>query len=402
MRTFFYVFCFFTFSSSFLFGQDQCDNIILKNGDEISAKIKTISEKEIIYKKCTFQDGPDYILKKENVLLIKYSNGTKEVFNENSTSNESKSNKDEKVENKNPISSLEKKIVMVTKKDGNQIIGEIIKDDGRELNINSQTLGLLYVKKDDITSIIDFSNVLVDENGNYVIEHPFTTRYSFTTNAFPIKKGVNYSMINLHGPEIHFAVTNKLSLGAMTTWIGSPFAFVGKYTFWSPKPKLNFAIGDMIGTTGYINQGKGYGNLAWLSATYGTRINNITLSGGYLGLGTFDNKFNRNGFMGSVAGIYKISKKAYFIFDSMISVTNRKGNKTTTNYIGYDPILGTSITEEIIEPYPQNVSFFFMPGVRFIQSESKAFQFSMAGVVSHQKNNDISFPIPMISWMYKL
>lgn len=388
----------FTLIISSFFGQLPCDNITLKNGDEVSVVIKTISENEIIYKKCSFQDGPDYIVKKENVLFIKYSNGTKEIINESQSSN---STKKEKNDDKNVKSSLEKKIVMVTKKDGNQIIGEIIKDDGRELNISTQSLGLLYVKKDEISEITDFSNALVDENGDYVIEHPFTTRYSFTTNAFPIKKGVNYSMISFHGPEIHFAVTNKFSLGAMTTWIGSPFAFVGKYTFWSPKPKINFAIGDMIGTTGYLNQGKGYGNLAWISATYGSRINNITLSGGYLGLGTFDNSFNRYGMMGSIAGIYKISKKAYFIFDSMISVTKRDGNRIVYKNSGYDDY-GIMQFTQTTEPYPQNITFFFMPGVRFIQTESKAFQFSMAGVVSYQNDNSTSFPIPMISWMYKL
>jgi hypothetical protein len=38
-----------------------------------------------------------------------------------------------------------------------------------------------------------------------------------------------------------------------------------------------------------------------------------------------------------------------------------------------------------------------MPGMRFQRSDSKAFQISLAGVITQ----DISFPLPMASWFYK-
>jgi len=63
-----------------------CDKITLKNGDESFVKIYEISPTEIKYKRCDMLDGPLYVVKKSDVFMIKYSNGTKELFNTESTS----------------------------------------------------------------------------------------------------------------------------------------------------------------------------------------------------------------------------------------------------------------------------------------------------------------------------
>lgn len=57
-----------------------CDQITLKNGDEVSAKVLEITPTEIKYQKCGVTDGPLYIVKKTDVFMIKYANGSKEVF----------------------------------------------------------------------------------------------------------------------------------------------------------------------------------------------------------------------------------------------------------------------------------------------------------------------------------
>jgi hypothetical protein len=44
----------------------------------------------------------------------------------------------------------------------------------------------------------------------------------------------------------------------------------------------------------------------------------------------------------------------------------------------------------------QNI-LILMPGMRFQRSDSKAFQISLAGVITQ----DISFPLPMASWFYR-
>jgi len=64
-------------------GSDSlCDELILRNGNEIKVKVLEITPTQIKYKKCDVSDGPLYIANKGDVFMVKFSNGTKEVFKE--------------------------------------------------------------------------------------------------------------------------------------------------------------------------------------------------------------------------------------------------------------------------------------------------------------------------------
>ncbi len=56
------------------------DNIILRNGDEIPAKVLEVGRQELKYRKLSNPDGPVYTAPLSDVFLIKYANGTKDVF----------------------------------------------------------------------------------------------------------------------------------------------------------------------------------------------------------------------------------------------------------------------------------------------------------------------------------
>ena len=60
------------------------DVITLKNGTDINALVQKISEIEIEYKKFDNLNGPNYTLKKSEILMIRYENGTKDIFSEES------------------------------------------------------------------------------------------------------------------------------------------------------------------------------------------------------------------------------------------------------------------------------------------------------------------------------
>ncbi len=65
------------------------DNIVLKNGEDINAKILEIDESVIKYKKYDNQEGPIYTILKNEIFFIKYPNGDKDIFsNINSISND--------------------------------------------------------------------------------------------------------------------------------------------------------------------------------------------------------------------------------------------------------------------------------------------------------------------------
>jgi hypothetical protein len=318
---------------------------------------------------------------------------------------------------------------IIIKNDGNEYVGQILSDDGREVLIETKSLGKIYIPKSDIKSMrpIDYAEDVA--KGEFSSAGVFTTRYQFTTNCFPIKKGENYAMVNLYGPEVHFAVHKDFSVGVMSTWIGSPIALALKYTRGTSNPKINYGVGTLLGTAGYLNQGKGFGGLHWGMITYGDRRNNATLSVGY---GYFNDGYkysyqqtiykpgtyvSLDGSMpllpvqgtelvnGSVfkapiiglAGQAKVGKKASFIYDCMFIMATL-GNDQEVDY-QYDQF-GWQLQQVVVGEYKkqyQNI-LVVMPGMRFQRSETKAFQISLAGVIVP---NEISFPLPMASWFYR-
>lgn len=56
------------------------DNITLRNGDEIPAKVLEINQNDLKYRKTANPDGPIYTASLRDVLFIKYANGTKDSF----------------------------------------------------------------------------------------------------------------------------------------------------------------------------------------------------------------------------------------------------------------------------------------------------------------------------------
>lgn len=58
------------------------DMITRKTGEEIMAKILEVNLTEIKYKKFDNPDGPTFTVLKSEVFMIKYENGTKDMFNQ--------------------------------------------------------------------------------------------------------------------------------------------------------------------------------------------------------------------------------------------------------------------------------------------------------------------------------
>ena len=170
----------------------------------------------------------------------------------------------------------------------------------------------------------------------------------------------------------------------MATWIASPLALASKYCF-NSKGKTHIAIGTILGSSGYIEQGRVMGGLHWLTLTRGDRLSNFSISAGYgyfydnanlfrnyLGskftwqtnnpsqpyyvdgyasnaisdsvYGSYNyytyNNNNNNYYLNEkfqdalfigIGGITPIGKKASFIFDALI-VLNRKSNLEYSPY----------------------------------------------------------------------
>lgn len=338
--------------------------------------------------------------------------------------------------------SKSEQLYVITKNDGTEYIGKILSDDGREILIETELLGKIYIPKSEIRSIIKIEDRKEIVHGEYQSTGPFTTRYAFTTNALPIVKGENYAIINLYGPEVHFAVTDHLNIGVMSTWMASPMVFALKYSFKTKNEKVNFSLGSLNGTSGYLNTFRGYGGLHFANVSLGSRKQNFTFSAGYGYIQTGAEIFspepqtyystesylaldenNSNihnaplihGPLFSIACITPVGAKASFVFDSMF------GLFSTTR----TQIVSTTITEPYYNPNPpydstpgyymhvvsevtaQSIAMFLMPGMRFQTKENHAFQVSLAGVAVFRLkgypdlDQTLSFPVPMCTWFFR-
>ena len=72
------------------------DIIIFKDGTEIESKVLKVGKTEITYKKYSNLNGPEYTEEINNIFMIKYEGGGKDVFN-NNTTNENKENLEEEL-----------------------------------------------------------------------------------------------------------------------------------------------------------------------------------------------------------------------------------------------------------------------------------------------------------------
>jgi hypothetical protein len=334
----------------------------------------------------------------------------------------------------------------VVKYNNQEYIGRILNDDGREVLLETSKLGKIYIVKADIESITIVHREIDFVDDEYRGTGVFTTRYQFSTNAFPLQKHENYALVNLYGPEVHFSVSKNLSVGVMATWIASPIVLALKYSVPTRNEKLNFGFGTLLGSVGYLNQGKGYGGLHWGMVTYGDRKNNVTLSLGYSYLntgmrtgeqmyvpGTYPavNNFGYPDFATltpvnfkvptikapilGVAGVASVGKKASFVVDMMF-MFGKKVESIHSQIVNnmYDQSTGYPIQTYVgpissTEQTTNSVNCLIMPGMRFQKTESAAFQVSLAGVIGYTTiqtpglltSKRYSFPVPMCSWFYK-
>jgi hypothetical protein len=332
----------------------------------------------------------------------------------------------------------------ITKFNGIKYLGKIISDNGREILIDTKELGKIYINKSEIKSMEIIVNEKDIASGDYIKDGFFTTRYFITTNALPIKKGEDYVIIHLLGPELHFSVSNHTSIGVYTSWIVSPFGLVLKHNFNTKNEKLNFSLGAVGGTMGYINSFQGFGALMFGNVTYGTRRDNVTFSVGASILNSnartkyvinyYDtiNNYSYNQYASnysyykrptsfavllSLSGIKKISSKVSFIFESIVSLSKvERPNETQyTNSSGYNyyNYSYTSLNpfEGLFNNYPEIVTdqtYSFLrtrlsvfPAFRFQFSENKAFQLTLGSIHSFNEGVTKSFPLPMCSWFIK-
>jgi len=258
---------------------------------------------------------------------------------------------------------VEEKNYKIVKNDGIEYVGTILQDDGREILINTANLGKIYIPKLDIKSITEIDQTKIIENEIYG-EDFFSTRYFLTTNGLNQNKGEHYSLLSIYGPEVQFAVTDNLTIGGLTSWIGIPIVMSVKYSVQFSK-NVYFGMGALGGSLSWVDF-SATGALPYGAITFGNNSHNITFSGGYLFLQNSTDSYESP--LYSVAGMFKFGDSVAFILDSF-GFTDYNNNN--------------------------NNFLLVMPGLRF-GSNDKAFQFGFTQL--YVDNQFVPFPIPTVGW----
>ena len=261
--------------------------------------------------------------------------------------------------------------------DGAEIIGKLISFDEKEVNIESLKAGELTIPTYQLKEVREVDQTEIASDGSYVSENIFATRYFITTNGLPIRKNESYVLLNWYGPDVQYGISDQLSIGLMTSWIGAPVVGSLKFSKQIDDNK-SFAIGALVGTLGWAGWEYG-GALPFAAFTSGNRVNNFTISAGYgaIWFEDFDGRRNTNGdALFSLAGMRRINNTISLAFDSFILAG-----------IGED----TPFTAILI------------PGFRFQRKEGFAFQLGLSGVYTKVDDNYqfLNVPLPMVQLFFK-
>lgn len=279
--------------------------------------------------------------------------------------------------------------------DEHEFFGTILEQNAREILLLCSDNRKIYIPQYEIKDMEALEASDYNQNGDYVGEDVFATRYFISTNGLNIPKGEHYVQWNLYGPDFQFAVTDRLGIGVMTSWLATPIVLNAKYAF-PTKGKFNCAVGGLLGTGSWGAPDWGMA-LPFVSIGYGDRKTNLSLSGGFGAFMVRGDKVNHP--MVSMGFLTKLSKRFSIVFDGFFVLPAPSEYVKQIESV-YDPATQTTtqVETEVLRTHPGIAAI--LPGLRWNVTNNKAFQFGFSGI--YAEGEFMRIPIPMVQWFRKL
>lgn len=275
------------------------------------------------------------------------------------------------------IDSLINNDCAITLLDETILTGVILKQDEKEILIETEHLGKVSIPKYKIKLI---ERVERDDDGEViekVIDPIFATRYFLTTNGMSIPKGEVQAVFSVLGFDANYGITDNISVGLMSSWIGTPIIGNVKYTK-TLGPKLHAAGGLLAGTGSLIFKSR-KGILPYGALTFGDKRHNINFSAGYGKIwarpDSRDVEKSNQTAMFSIGAIATLNDRVSFVFDSFFF---KSKNQFLDN----------------------GLNGFVTPGIRFASRRTEsAFQFGFMNLVAN--GEVLPIPIPNVRYFRK-
>ncbi len=271
-------------------------------------------------------------------------------------------------------------LVRIVKTDGTTLVGYIITENPSEIILDvkgGERVRLVQYKIARVEKVVEKA-AHGDSHGE--ISHPFSTRYVFSSNGIPLKKGNHHIRANLTGPTLQFSLGHNFELSLHTTWIASPILLGLKKNFILSE-NIHLSTGLLAGHFTYL-----YPDLLitapFVGITVGDAKKNITVTSAYANIWTSDKADRYGRLMTSVGGMIDITKKVTFVFDSFI-IHRAAGIGQPNDFL----VPGSELPSTVL----------LMPNMRWNYKPNKAFQFGLLGIFDSK--DGFAFALPMFQYM---
>ena len=203
------------------------DVITLKNGTDINAFVQKVGDVEIEYKKFENPNGPNYTLKKTEILIIRYANGSKDIF----------------TEEEKPIVKIQEDKAIV------KIRGIIITHDGKKIEANDIKIGSEVVRYKNYQGIaylekIYIASIVYEDGSVEVFSKEIRRKYLDVSDK---QKQESVSSVSNRAGEISIGLSPVISFpsdilltnfgfyGKLRVGVANPIRLEGCFAYYLPR-----------------------------------------------------------------------------------------------------------------------------------------------------------------------
>lgn len=253
-------------------------------------------------------------------------------------------------------------------------------------------------------------------------------RYALMPSAMPFERGDHVAAVRLYGFETHFALSDRIRIGVLSSYLFSPVGLSAHVHLSPPSSRFHLALSGRLANASYLGDFESSTAFATLHATAGTPRRHVTLTAG-LGTSNVEQLYTyysaysdvlvspvdedprrnyrqqgRRRLGGAVVGLAcltPLKSKTSFLLDATYLLTPN-GQYVNTFTLEERPDFGTNFVYETstVALHPLH-SLLITAGLRFQQSPHHIFQASITGFSTpfDLPLNFIPIPLlPMATW----
>lgn len=272
-------------------------------------------------------------------------------------------------------------LTKISKVDGSTLVGFIVSQTAKEIVFDIKGGERVTIPQYRISNIEIVEKPVEDELAAETDTHPFNTRYFYSTNGLPLKKGEHHIRCSLTGPTIQFGLGYDFQVSITTTWIVAPL-IVGLKKNFHLEGNVHFSTGIVAGHFLYLYD-DAIITAPFIGLTIGDVKRNITINAAYANASYRNSKNNFSKLITTVGAMATVSKKITLVFDNII-LHRAEAQGEISGFTQPGEILPTI--------------FIVMPGLRYNHKTRNAYQFGLMGIFDSK--DGFAFALPTFQYAY--